>query len=54
MEEDSSESSEDLEKAPAVDRTSSEDVIDISKRKFGELELDAIPKFAASPGFEHP
>ena len=42
-----------MEEDPAVDRTSSGHVIDISKWTFGELKLDPIPKFVASPGF-HP
>ena len=36
-----------------MDRISSGHVIDISKWTFGELKLDPIPKFVASPGF-HP
>ena len=36
-----------------MDRISSRHVIDISKWTFGELKVDQIPKFAASPRF-HP
>ena len=36
-----------------MDRTSSRHVIDTSKWTYGELKLDQIPKFVASPEF-HP
>ena len=54
MEEDSTDDSgEELETDPAVDRTFSGHMTDISKWRFGKLKLDPIPKFVASPWF-HP
>ena len=48
-EEDSTDDSgEELETDPAMDRTSSGHVLNISKWTFGELKLDPIPKVVAS------